>query len=262
MEDMVKAIRTYVYERASSPLLMSFGVSWILWNYRLLLIICSAMSPTDKLMAIDLLWVEYTSSFAYWIQFGVLFPLLSALAYLYIYPVPAAYVFKHARRQQKKLKEMQAQIEDETPLTKAESQNLRRAIRNVTREYEEAMASRDATIAAQKQDIVLLEREIAEMKKHGELSSSEAASTFSLNKIEIDTLMKIANAGEALRRSGLLSTDKKSTRIQIEHAIDELQKYGLISESYNQREIEMEYAITPAGRAHAVGILKERQEAA
>jgi hypothetical protein len=38
-DDAIKSIRAELYERVASPLLGSFIVSWLIWNYRLILLI-------------------------------------------------------------------------------------------------------------------------------------------------------------------------------------------------------------------------------
>lgn len=84
-----------------------------------------------------------------WLQplvFLVMGPLLTALAYIYIYPIPARFVYKHSGKQQRQLKAIKVEIEDEMPMTQEEHNRLRQKISNLESAYYAELASKDSEI--------------------------------------------------------------------------------------------------------------------
>ena len=67
------------------------------------------------------------SFLTFWTTFGrgVLFPALTSLAYLFLYPFPAKWVYEFTREQQKKILAIRRRIEEETPLTIEDSRRIR-----------------------------------------------------------------------------------------------------------------------------------------
>jgi predicted transcriptional regulator len=133
ISDLYKDIKIQLYERATSPLLGSFVISWCLWNYKLLLVIVSSGNALEKIAYINgVLYPDYQSFGLY----GILGPLLTTLFFIYLYPIPARYVFKYTREQQAKTKVIQQQIEDNTPLTQKESREIRASMRILERAWD------------------------------------------------------------------------------------------------------------------------------
>ncbi|WP_128142990.1 hypothetical protein [Janthinobacterium lividum] len=60
---------------------------------------------------------------------------------------PARAVYRYNREQQRELKKIQQEIDDETPLTKEEAKEIRDNVRKVTAQFESQLEQRDATIA-------------------------------------------------------------------------------------------------------------------
>ncbi len=148
MDDLAKSVKAQLYERVSSPLLASFALSWAAWNYRFILVLVSSMPVTEKIGYIDSRVFPTIEEIS---LRGALYPLLTALALIFLYPIPAKYVYQYWRRQQKELKEIQQQIDDETPLTKEEARQLRREVLSASIEYDKALQSRTAEISRLKE---------------------------------------------------------------------------------------------------------------
>jgi hypothetical protein len=144
IEDITKSIKAELYERATSPLLGAFLVSWPIWNYKAILVL---LSNLDVLSKVAILEGQLYSSFWKGVSFMVVLPLASALAYLFLYPIPAKFVYRHARKNQKALKEIKVAIEDETPVTQSEYNQLRRKVAELEADYYSGLASKDAEIA-------------------------------------------------------------------------------------------------------------------
>jgi len=143
IEDISKSIKADLYERVSSPLFGAFSFSWVLWNWKFLLVLISGMKASEKINYID------GTLYLGWLQsmfFLFLAPLISAAIFIYLYPIPAKYVFKYTKEEQKKLKEIKVEVEDDTPLSQAEYNNLRQKITSLESSYYAELSNKDSEI--------------------------------------------------------------------------------------------------------------------
>lgn len=122
LDDITTTIKAQLYERATSPLLGSFIISWCVINYKVILIIFSSLAAPEKITYINMNLFASTNDYLIKGAFG---PLLAALALILIYPYPAAWIYRISRNHQKQLKSIRQLIDDETPLTVQESRTLR-----------------------------------------------------------------------------------------------------------------------------------------
>jgi hypothetical protein len=122
LSDLAKTVKAQLYERVSSPLLGAFAISWVAWNYRFIFVLISSMPVAERFAYIDSnIFDSYQNIFLH----GTLYPLLTTLSLIFIYPVPAKFVYEYWRKRQRELKEIQQRIDDETPLTREEARELR-----------------------------------------------------------------------------------------------------------------------------------------
>ncbi|MFG0631465.1 hypothetical protein [Pseudomonas sp. xss_2] len=132
-DDLTTAIKAQLYERATSPLLGSFIVSWCIINYKFLLVIFSSLTATEKITYIELnLFATPTD----YLLKGFIGPLTAALALIIIYPYPAAKIYEIARTHRKNLKLIQKRIDDDTPITREEEKILKKKLANAEIEFE------------------------------------------------------------------------------------------------------------------------------
>lgn len=122
LDDLTKEIKAQLYERVKSPLFGAFAFSWVGWNYRGLLATVSDMPFKDRMDFLDSLYPTAME----WLWHCLGGPLLTAVGLLVIYPWPARWIYSYWAKQQKKLKQVQQSIEDETPLTQEEARALRK----------------------------------------------------------------------------------------------------------------------------------------
>lgn len=143
IEDISKSIKADLYERVSSPLFGAFSFSWVLWNWKFLLVLISGMKASEKINYID------GTLYYGWLQpmfFLFLAPLISAAIFIYLYPIPAKYVFKYTKKEQKKLKKIKVEVEDDTPLSQAEHNKLRQKITSLESSYYAELSNKDSEI--------------------------------------------------------------------------------------------------------------------
>jgi hypothetical protein len=248
MDDLIKSVKAQLYDRVSSPLLASFLISWLAWNHRMLLVLVSSeFKLVQKFDYVDK--VLYPGAYQVICQ-GFLWPLLSALVLLVIYPIPGRWIYEHVRKEQKVLKEIQQRIEDETPITQEEAHELRLIIRNAAREHDKQIRERDEEISS-------LKKELAETKTvpvaPSTLSPSEPApGPPSIKTSDSQTLMLHAIASKDNIADWELRHKFQAGEnlAKYMHNLDRLQEQGLI-ESFLDDGTER-YRSLPLGRAHLV----------
>jgi hypothetical protein len=188
IEDIVKSIKVNLYDRATSPLFVTFAISWVLWNYRLIVTLFTSMPVKEKFTYIDA--VLYASPYA---TFGVgfCFPLLTAGVFIFVYPYPAKYVFEFWRNRQKELKEVKQKIEDETPLTIEESKQLRRQLFDIQGKHD--MQQRQLS-----EEIVYLKEKLEESQKDTQLPNLSPKEESSESHKDISADMDFSSPGKKI----------------------------------------------------------------
>lgn len=83
LDDLLKSAKETIADRLASPLLGSFAVTWCLWNYKFLVILFSAAGVSQTFKLIETIAFPDTWSL---IMRGTLYPLGSALLYVFAYP--------------------------------------------------------------------------------------------------------------------------------------------------------------------------------
>jgi len=140
-EDVTKSIKSSLYDRVSSPLFGAFTLSWGIWNYKLLLTLLSSMDVQSKVKYIEtILYPDYQTL----LSIGFVYPLIASVLFIFIYPIPAKFIYQYWHSQQIHLKRIKQNIEDETPLTIEESREIRREILNLESQYDAELNRRGA----------------------------------------------------------------------------------------------------------------------
>jgi hypothetical protein len=117
LKEIGNDLRTQFRERLSSPLIGSFAISWLIWNYRLLAVLFSNLSVVERFKYIDT--VLYPTPWSTWIS-KLIGPLACALAYIFIYPYPAKAINGFWLRRENERKKQRDEIEGAALLTKEE----------------------------------------------------------------------------------------------------------------------------------------------
>lgn len=96
IKDLWASMVAYVSERTTNPLTSAFVLSWAAWNYKFFVLLLSDESPAEKFAAIDALYPRPETYFGG----GLLYPALTALFYVFLYPYITARVVTFYRRRQ------------------------------------------------------------------------------------------------------------------------------------------------------------------
>jgi hypothetical protein len=122
LENIVNSIKATLYDRTSSPLFGSFALSWAVWNYRVLVVLLGSGDFSNKLAFID------QQLYPHWWHvavFGVAVPLVTAVAFIFVYPIPARWVYRYAANEHRKLRNLRKEIEGDELITEDEARKLR-----------------------------------------------------------------------------------------------------------------------------------------
>ena len=237
LDELVKSVRMHLSERLTSPLLGAFVVSWIIWNFRFLLIVISAESVESKLRLID-----HIAFPGIWpaILHGIVGPLVTALAWIFLYPYPAKRVYEFARRRQRDLLEIRRVIEGETPLTVEDTRKFRR-------EFSVREQELNLEIDRKDQEIAKLQRllELAAQEKSVETPTLD---TFRLDADFVEMLGDLVSAGGSAKRDDLISWSKFD-QIKAENLFGELVSKEFLEEVWNEKSGRREVTMTQRGRA-------------
>jgi hypothetical protein len=120
VKDMLGGLRSLLKERLVSPLIPAFILSWLMWNYRVVLTIFSHENLETKFSVIEGMFPTF------WVHCidGVLIPLLFSLAYIYLYPFVSIPIYRIALINQGRLRGERQKAEKEKLLSEEDKQKI------------------------------------------------------------------------------------------------------------------------------------------
>jgi hypothetical protein len=161
MNEYLISIKAYLYDRAVSPFFGAFVFSWISWNYKFLMIVFSDINVHEKINYISNNIYPY---FNEWLRVGVVLPFISAMAFVFLYPVIAIPTFLYARKAQKILHDLKQKIDGEKLLSKNESRELKKILFSHQIQFQEEIDKKDNEIELLKKMLALHNLNISEDK--------------------------------------------------------------------------------------------------
>lgn len=253
-DDMLKSIRAQLYERAVSPLMSSLLISWSVWNYKFILLIFSGVAITEKFRIID--EVLFSSVEQIYLQ-GMIYPIITSLVYIYIYPYPARRVYQFSRNRQKEISDIKRQIEDETLLTAKESRSIRREIYAVEEENQKELERKNYEIEKLKLEIEGLEKKKS-VKTEESLAKDdievESDSKLNSDVLPEDQLQILRLVGDSLGEFAEKQVIKNfpGSHVTVKYNLQELVDKGYLKHDYSQRLNDYSYELKHKGRSYLV----------
>lgn len=247
LDDLSKSIKAQLYERVSSPLLASFCLSWVAWNYRFVMVLVSSMPFAEKISYID---THIFPTYQQVLLQGSLYPLLTALFLIFAYPIPAKYVYEYWRKRQRELKEIQQRIDDETPLSREEAREIRREALKASLDYDKEIQSKSAEIVRLKELIEELQQ-VAPSKlplQPDQSYSPPPVSPNDLSNPQFEMLDEIAKATDGIPKKMLLAHSGNDV-VLAEYNLGELKRAELVTENYSGAKRDYILKATHPGRA-------------
>lgn len=245
-DEILKSIRSQLYERAVSPLFGSVLISWGIWNYKFVLLVFSGIAITEKYRLID------EVLFSNWQQIylrGALYPILTAIFYIFVYPYPAKYVFEFSRNRQKEINDIKHKIEEETLLTVKESRAIRGEIFTLEEEHQKEVKRKD-------NEINRLKEELGNASGSVEHVGSDSADEFpekddDLTDAQAQMLKEIGESDSAVSERSIVS-QASSGHVKAKYDLGELENLGYLKKDYHSGISDYTYVLTHKGRAFLV----------
>lgn len=176
MNELINSLKVQLHERVSNPVVGTFALSWVVFNYEFLIVFFSRTSLDLKLFVLRQgLYSGLIEHFSYW----VIAPLISSIFIILIYPLISFKLYEYWYKSQKKLKEIRQSIEDETPLTNAESRIIRDKFISLQLNYEDERQILHDKISLLKSD---RDKALSDLSKSGEMNASARRDNNSLQE--------------------------------------------------------------------------------
>ena len=85
-DEIQKSIKASLYERIGSPFLGSFLFAFVIYNYKVFVVIFSGLSPTEKFALTDIYLSNQNVGWHKFVPHWLLVPIISAITFSLIYP--------------------------------------------------------------------------------------------------------------------------------------------------------------------------------
>lgn len=259
--DILNSIKAHLYERSTSPLAGAFVLSWLVWNYRLVMVFLSDLKLDEKFEYISMLYPDVWTCF--W-SHAFFYPFLTALAVVLFYPLPAVPLFWYSRFVQMIQRKLRQKIEKEKVLSVEESQDIILENIKIKDEFSTQIKRKDEEIAALKAENEALN---SELNRSGGLEEElDENFTKPMYPEDSDTYYVLPEAEQKILRY-LSSTDPEGrSKIDIlskiasqgESKEDAAYHLGNLEEKHYVKTsrvrnrggvLEMQYFITQSGRS-------------
>lgn len=186
--EFFKEIRLAITERLTSPLIGAYWISWVIFNFKFILIIFSGENLDKKLSLIHESF--FSDTVAYAITYGA--PVAMTAVFIFVYPYPAEFVYKFRLQFQRRLVQIKQKIEDEQLLSTEDSRKLRLEIR----EKEQAFVTRLAEAEQQIDDL----RRVNESLRSKTTNVTPPTSPVTQVKVDKDDVSQPVKRGKGPRK--------------------------------------------------------------
>jgi hypothetical protein len=240
IDDLLKSAKETIAERLSSPLLGGFAAAWCLWNYKFIVILFSAAGVSQTFNLIET--VAFPDSRTL-VTRGMLYPLLSALLYVFAYPYPARFVYAFTQKRQREVNQIKRQIEGETLLTLEQSRTMRAEYVQLEHKNQEVVDNLNAEVSRLK---VALDQARKE-SPNGPANSPAESLYGQLAPTQLALLKLLEKRGVKMTEEELI-VESTEPKVKATFDLGELQNKRLISRSYDDHRRAYTYDFTHEGR--------------
>lgn len=260
VDDLVTSLKQVASERLTSPFWGSFLISWLIVNYKFVMVLLSDNSVSTTIYLI------HTHSFTSWTDYvfnGFVTPLAASLFYVFVYPKPALKIYEHTLDAQIKLKNVKL-LKTNAELVSVEdvkkirtSFSLERA--DLLEQLNSAQSDRDA-LAERYANIV---KELNSVKLSPLPVSNDSIASAAAN--DVREAKKIIPDDQRLIIRSLFNLDGRATResiretapfpaVQIDSILDDLESEQIVTYSPGARGGGV-FSLTPKGRKLATTLM-------
>lgn len=249
IENFATNVKAQLYERIANPLTSTFVISWLLWNYKVVMVLFSSDSLIHKFAFIhNSIFITFGDALLY----GFIYPAISTYIYLFLLPSLSLIVYKKWKKDQEALVSSKNEIEKNRLLTQEESDNLRTEIYD----FKEATKKKYKTLEDEKEAYSrALQNEkdsnkiIEEKYRSDILKLEQVIDSFNTEKTDTETnaksLSELKNEIESLKKDNnfLMLEDSipasKSTSTNIHsHMLNDDEKFLLLIDELGEANAE------------------------
>lgn len=198
LKDIWASLVSGVKERTTNPLSFAFVVSWCLWNFKFFVVLFGDGSAAHRLGEIDILYPPNAYR-----EGALLFPVITALIYVFAYPFVSAKAIQFYRRKQVEISDSVKAIEGSRILTREES------IEN-TRRHETELLKREEVESRLKSETAALREALAASEKDLNSSRTSEAELQSALTEANKELEKLRTSEANLRFDALVEAGKNA----------------------------------------------------
>jgi hypothetical protein len=245
IDELLKSAKETLAERLASPLLGGFAVAWCFWNYKFLVILFSAAGVSQTFKLIDT--VAFPDSWSLVTRGGV-YPLVSALLYVFAYPYPARIVYTFTLKRQREVNQIRRQIEEETLLTLEQSRTLRA-------EYVQLERKNQGSVDRLNTEISRLSAALDQVQRESEGGTHLAPAErlyAALEPTQLSLLQLLEKRGGKVPEAELIKGSTES-RVKAEFDLGELERRNLIHKNFDQDLRVYTFQFTHEGRRALLG---------
>lgn len=284
LKDIWASLVSGLRDRTTNPLTVSFAFSWALWNYKFFIVLYGDETGTEKLAAIEKL---YPPAEAAWQGGALLFPLMTASFYVFLYPLIGMLAIWVYRKYQVLTSNMVKTVEKTRTLSQEEAAIITRRHERERKKWEEDSASQLNQIAELRralnskdelQDYELkqnlaVDTPTTTMSSNTSVTSSQQTEKDS-NELSADFEIKIDVAGNKVSLSVaekellLRLSEWASLKKAVEIAESLAKNFSVVEQQLRQlavKKLVIEesmytgtgWVLTPSGREAAVFLLKQ-----
>ena len=137
LKELWNSVRLNLQDRVGNPLVGAFSLAWLIWNFRLSLIMFGEGNWKPKIDYIDKVLMP---SWSDWLIHGYIVPLLFALVWVFALPVAFRRVMVFHRSQAAKTAKAVMLAEEQIPISNEEANKIRLRLRALSSEWEQERA--------------------------------------------------------------------------------------------------------------------------
>ncbi|XOB62337.1 hypothetical protein ACMC56_00670 [Campylobacterota bacterium DY0563] len=170
MKDIINSFKAHLYERTSSPLIGAFIFYWLIFNYKMVVVLFDdKLKSSEKFTNIDTI---YQNDLFFNIPLnGVIYPIIATLLYLLVFPWISNLIFEGWTYHQNNLKS----IGNKKVLTYKEYGDLQRRFTELELSFDDTFSKKDNEITSlksllsKKESLILEQKKLIESNKDKEI---------------------------------------------------------------------------------------------
>jgi len=276
MDDIFKSLKAYLYERAVSPLFGAIIISWLIWNFRVVLLLFSDLNVLTKLGLIETYFESVHPVLDYYNYYGFPFcnhgegyifnsivaPLYIALIYIFLFPLISIPVYRFSLWTDSVMISLKKKMDGKKILTVEESTKVYEKLALAEDKYNDDIDTANKKIQALADKLKELEPE-SDLLKTSSSSGSDTVKftgTVSNGKQNKDEVSKrlpeiqhsvmeaFQNGEQEMDYSSIKNLHESNNNHIVRHAIDDLVSTDYLSTSFNGDDIY----ITSKGRKYLI----------